>query len=241
MSASDAARSRGDVMARLAELTDRVTRLETTRRLEAAAVGRGGIRIKGGRLLAEDLDNDTVFEVTTQPAGIFMRKELISALVNDLVEELLTSQAGRDLAAFVLSSRIKSATTEPSVLTSSSTYVALSGGPEVTDVPVSESGKMLVMVGCQGVVSSAIGQPDQAAAMSFAISGATTRAASDDEAYIVAYVDIDELSFFHGRSMAAAEITGLNPGMHTVSARYRKVFGGGDVDFSLRTLIAIGL
>ncbi|HLU43995.1 MAG TPA: hypothetical protein VKZ67_03115, partial [Natronosporangium sp.] len=108
MSASDAARSRGDVMARLAELTDRVTRLETARRLEAAAVGRGGIRIKGGRLLAEDLDNDKVFEVTTQPAGIFMRKELISALVNDLVEELLTSQAGRDLAAFVLSSRIKS-------------------------------------------------------------------------------------------------------------------------------------
>jgi len=228
-------------MARLAELTDRVTRLETARRLEAAAVGRGGIRIKGGRLLAEDLDNDTVFEVTTQPAGIFMRKELISALVNDLVEELLTSQAGRDLAAFVLSSRIKSATAAPSVLTSSSTYVALSGGPEVTDVPVSDSGKMLVLVGCQGVVSSAIGQPDQAAAMSFAISGATTRPASDDHAYIVAYVDIDELSFFHGRSMAAAEITGLNPGLHTVSARYRKVFGGGDVDFSLRTLIAIGL
>ncbi len=241
MSASDAARSRGDVMARLAELTDRVTRLETARRLEAAAVGRGGIRIKGGRLLAEDLDNDKVFEVTTQPAGIFMRKELISALVNDLVEELLTSQAGRDLAAFVLSSRIKSATAAPSVLTSSSTYVALSGGPEVTDVPVSDSGKMLVLVGCEGVVSSAIGQPDQAAAMSFAISGATTRPASDDEAYIVAYADIDELSFFHGRSMAAAEITGLNPGMHTVSARYRKVFGGGDVDFSLRTLIAIGL
>lgn len=241
MSASDAARSRGDVMARLAELTDRVTRLETARRLEAAAVGRGGIRIKGGRLLAEDLDNDRVFEVTTQPAGIFMRKELISALVNDLVEELLTSQAGRDLAAFVLSSRIKSATAAPSVLTSSSTYVALSGGPEVTDVPVSDSGKMLVLVGCEGAVSSAIGQPDQAAAMSFAISGATTRPASDDEAYIVAYVDADELSFFHGRSMAAAEITGLNPGMHTVSARYRKVFGGGDVDFSLRTLIAIGL
>jgi len=228
-------------MARLAELTDRVTRLETARRLEAAAVGRGGIRIKGGRLLAEDLDNDKVFEVTTQPAGIFMRKELISALVNDLVEELLTSQAGRDLAAFVLSSRIKSATATPSVLTSSSTYVALSGGPEVTDVPVSDSGKMLVLAGCEGAVSSAIGQPDQAAAMSFAISGATTRPPSDDEAYIVAYADIDELSFFHGRSMAAAEITGLNPGLHTVSARYRKVFGGGEVDFSLRTLIAIGL
>jgi len=171
----------------------------------------------------------------------WMRSGLVKALMDDLVQELLTSQAGRDLAAFVLSSRIKSATAAPSVLTSSSTYVALSGGPEVTDVPVSDSGKMLVMVGCEGVVSSAIGQPDQAAAMSFAISGATTRAASDDEAYIVAYADIDELSFFHGRSMAAAEITGLNPGLHTVSARYRKVFGGGDVDFSLRTLIAIGL
>ncbi|HLU43500.1 MAG TPA: hypothetical protein VKZ67_00530 [Natronosporangium sp.] len=171
----------------------------------------------------------------------FLQTSLARRLVDELVQELLISESGQELAAFVLASRIKSATAAPSVLTSSSTYVALSGGPEVTDVPVSESGKMLVMVGCEGVVSSAIGQPDQAAAMSFAISGATTRPASDDEAYIVAYVDIDEVSFFHGRSMAVAEITGLNPGLHTVSARYRKVFGGGAVDFSLRTLIAIGL
>lgn len=55
MGISDAALSRGDVMRRMSKLEDRQRRIETARRLEAAAIGSGGLRVHGGgRMLVED-------------------------------------------------------------------------------------------------------------------------------------------------------------------------------------------
>lgn len=52
--ASDAAQSRGDIMREIADLKRQVQALQTARRLEAASVGRGGIRVRGGRIVIED-------------------------------------------------------------------------------------------------------------------------------------------------------------------------------------------
>lgn len=176
-----------------------------------------------------------------QQAISFLRTNLAGQIVDDLVSELLTSPAGSDLAAFVFGERFRAASTAATVGTSSASYVTLSGGPSVSDVEVSDGGTMVVMVGCNGAVSSVIGSPDQAAAMSFQISGASSVSPVDGNAYILAHADLGEDSFVWSRSMAVARITGLNPGTHTVAARYRKMFGGGSVEFTDRTLIAIGL
>lgn len=62
---SDAAQSPGDVMRRLAELERRVEQLSTARRLEAAAIGSGGMRVKGGRILIQDAAGNTTMTLST--------------------------------------------------------------------------------------------------------------------------------------------------------------------------------
>lgn len=94
MSVGDAALSRGNIMRRLADLEDRLDRLTTARRLEAASIGAGGLRIQGGHLLAQDGAGGKVFEVTTEPASIFMRQELIKQLVKELMAEAITEADG---------------------------------------------------------------------------------------------------------------------------------------------------
>lgn len=264
---SDAAQSPGDILRRISDLERRVQQLSTARRLEAAAVGRGGIRVKGGggvtlqeggsllvddggditarggRIIAEEPDGTDVFRIGTDPAEIFLRKDLISALVVEIVEELLTSQAGQDLAAGVFGQRWLADSDNATVSTSSTSYTSLTGGPSVASVPVSSSGMMLVGVQARVVISpQLIGAPASGAStwMGYEISGATSRSPNDDDSYNVQFVDIDEASFVGVGAMAWSLETGLNEGNHTVAARYRVDGGSETGEWSRRRIVAVG-
>jgi hypothetical protein len=65
MTLADPALSRGDVMRRLTDLEDQVRGLQTARRLEAAAIGRGGIRVRGGAIVIQDADGVETMRLST--------------------------------------------------------------------------------------------------------------------------------------------------------------------------------
>lgn len=148
---------------------------------------------------------------------------------------------GRAVSAEVFADRVHSASVDAEVETASTSYVALTGGPSLSDVEVSDSGKMVVMVGAEIILSSqASASQDQAGAMSFEISGASSVAAADANAKLLGLIVITADGLIHDRSMAVSTITGLNAGLHTVEARYRRFFGDGNIPFRRRTLVAIG-
>ena len=113
--------------------------------------------------------------------------------------------------------------------TSSTSYVDLSTvGPQVTVTTGTES---LVFLTCaqsnDGVGFSAF--------MAVGISGATTRAATDDDA-------LQLLSATAGASHRATRttfLTGLTAGSNTFTAKYRTDSGGNPANFNLRQIIVI--
>ncbi|MGH8878567.1 MAG: hypothetical protein ACRD0P_14685 [Stackebrandtia sp.] len=82
---SDPARSQGDVMRRLREMEKRVQRLEAMRRLEAASIGAGGLRVtNGGRITVEDADGIAV-DLATLAFGIRAGRVLASEFTTQSV------------------------------------------------------------------------------------------------------------------------------------------------------------
>ena len=122
-------------------------------------------------------------------------------------------------------------TVATSQTTTSTTYTDLATtGPAVT-VTIPASGNALVIL----TASQSDGTNNQGAYMAFAVSGATTRAASDTTARIVK----------NGTGSSAVQgsatffVTGLTAGSNTFTAKYRVT--GGTGTFLNRTIIVIPL
>lgn len=257
----EVATSPGDLMRRVRRLERLVERLHADRSLEAAAVGRGGlrlhsggsllvddggdIRVAGGRIEAVDADDEDVFIVDTNPPAIFMRQELVSSLVNDIVEELLVSPAGQELAAFVFAQRVRTGSVEDFESRASTDYGDLTTpGPTVTDVPVSESGEAVVIVGCANQANPDAGAGSSGGLMSFAISGATTRAADDADSMRCVLTNHNSEGPNQTSTVRASMgvvVTGLNAGLHTFTAKYRAFSPDRPGLFANRNLMVIGL
>ena len=116
-------------------------------------------------------------------------------------------------AITLVSQRTKSDTIATSEATASTSYTDLATvGPTVTGVPIGVSGRAVVSVGAVvGLLTGGV------AFMSFSISGATTAAADDTRAYIVA----DNLITIGASKQVT--VSGLTPGLHTFTAKYRAV------------------
>lgn len=123
-----------------------------------------------------------------------------------------------DNLTYLKTSILQAATATGGVSTSSTSYVALSGGPAVS---ITTGTTALVTVGTEMGIKGY---------MSFAISGATTRAASDTTALVAIAGDI-------GASRTVF-VTGLTPGSNTFTAMY-KSFDGTSVIDGQRDLIVI--
>jgi hypothetical protein len=112
--------------------------------------------------------------------------------------------------------------------TTSTTYTDLATpGPAVT-VTVPASGKVLVSV-TSGMKNSNASNPTF---MSFAVSGATTQAATDTRALSLLGNNFQQAS-------ASFVLTGLTPGSTTFTAKYRT--DGGTATFQNRSIWAIPL
>jgi hypothetical protein len=169
----------------------------------------------------------------------FLRGSLAKSIVDDLVEALLISPAGQTLAAFAFASRVRAAEVASSVGINSGTYVTGTGGPAVTDVPVSSSG--LALVGIQAQISI-IASPSQTntAYISYRVTGATSRSATDANAKRTDIGDTDAAAITNvtDQSMSWSIQSGLNEGLHDFEAMYRNNFAG---SFINRRIIVIAL
>ncbi len=246
----------------IAEIRERLTALESGAGLGNSSIskgsttwrgggsviveGGGDVRVHdGGSIVASD-DDGEIFAVDTDPPRLFLRASLITELVEQIVEELLTSAAGQALAAFVFAQRVHGDYVATQETTTSLTYTDLSTtGPTVPDVPISSSGLAIAHVSA-GIEANCAAPSGGGTAVSgdmgFAISGATTRAAGLSGQFLsIGNFDAAEETSNNGRLGITAVVDGLNEGDHTFTAKYRRVQGSEPIPFSNRTLVVIGL
>ena len=223
MGIGEAARSQGDIAYRMKRIEDAIQDLQTARRLESASVGAGGIRVQGGRLLAQDAVGDRVFEVTTEPPGIFMRQELISALTREILGE-----------AIQIGTRIAQGTT-----TTENAWVDLTfggdpdPGPQVT-VDIGSSGTCLVFCAAQINVAEF-----GSGSMSFAGTGPQTITAGFFGNAFNS-VSLETGDFSRPTCTAVMLIRNVQPGTYTLTAKYQvSNLTGAGVNFAHRVLLAI--
>jgi hypothetical protein len=206
--------------------------------------GGGDITVTDGRLVARDGSGD-VFRVDPGVPEIFMRKALLSDLVNEIVEELLTSAAGIELAQFVNAQLIQTAVSAGQTTTSSTTFGdGSSAGPQVTGVQITSTGRCLVLWGASIDAGPRTDGGQIGANMSVAISGATTIAADITRTYQTSQsvTVTGATSWSHrigGRALTGHLFEGLNAGTHTISGKYATGVSGETVAFANRLIIAI--
>lgn len=224
----DGAFSRGDMMRRITELENQVRALSTARRLPAAKVGRGGLRVQGGLFRAQDSEGDDMFRVGGDPGELFLREDLLAPF-----------------ARAVLASGITSRTAEGTVTTGSTTFVELSGGPTVS-VEIGETGRALVFLSAVlGGTNS--GTPANlvsiGARMGFEITGATQRTSTNAQS-LATFVQQQHVNDFlwevrnrHGITLLVED---LNPGQNTFTALYASLSATSlDADFSDRNITVV--
>lgn len=175
----------------------------------------------------------------------FMQSGLVSQIIDDIVTQLLTSPAGQELAAFVIGQRVSANFVPDSHILTSQSYTTLpTAGPSVT-IPVSDSGTAIVWLSSQlTALNTGADTTTTRGFMSFQVSGATNLAASDLRSYSLgnfATMDVSEAVSVDTRMSNAIALTGLNPGTHTISARYRVSFAPTGVAFDSRSIVAMGL
>lgn len=119
---------------------------------------------------------------------------------------------------------------------SSTTYGDLPGspGPQVTNVQIGKSGRCLIFLTCQ--FNYAPDQP-RGGQMAYEITGATNVAPTSARVSVVSLFNSlnDTGNVLDMKSVIGIQ-DGLNPGLHTFTAKYRLVTGSGLVTFSSRAI-----
>lgn len=223
--------SQGDVMRRLAELERQVQQVQTARRLESASIGSGGLRIhSGGGIVVQGADGGgDVFRVNSDPVELFLRPELIEAL-----------------SVEIFAARIHTDYVEDQETTTSGSYEDLATvGPVVSNVPISASGKAVVWMAAvieANCASPSGGGVTVTADMGFEVSGATSQSPGALGQFLMqGNFDAAEETSNVARLGITSVATDLNEGLHTFTAKYRRVQGTAPVPFAERTLVVLAL
>lgn len=178
----------------------------------------------------------------------FLQSELAKQIVDEIVEQLLISEAGQELAAFVIGQRVHAANvTGSGTLAGETSFTTLSGspGPTLSDVEVSESGVAVVSMSCSITGNLPSGAGSVSGFMGVDISGSTSVSADTDAALRVVFANSDSSGVARAdniRGTYTHKFEGLNPGLHTFSARYRN--GGSTTlttTFAVRSLVVMAL
>src|SRR5690554_1303503 len=162
--------------------------------------------------------------------------DALSTMASDVTQQLLTSPAGQDLAAFVIGQRMRSADVFTPGTRNNTSYGNLTGGgtgPVVPDVPISEAGIAIVALTAQVQVQDNAGRSGY---MSVEVSGASSVAANDGWAMIADIGGTTGGQNISPRTTAIHRFTGLNPGNHTFTGRYRTLTTGGNVTWLNRNV-----
>lgn len=222
--------SQGDIMRRLRRVEQELTQLRTARSLQAAAIGAGGLRIRGGLLTIQDTDGSDMFRAGGDPGEVFIREDILTPF-----------------AVQVLASRLRSAAVEGQESTTSTTFTDLdTEGPIIDGVEV-VTGVALVFVnaGISGSAQSSVAQ--NGGAMSFEVSGATeVEADLNNSRSVQQGVSLgtmgDEGAPVTITRSASMTIVPLNPGFHTFRAQYRALGSSGATGtFNQRSMAVLAL
>jgi len=146
----------------------------------------------------------------------------------------MRTELARQLSVEIFADRLRTDSVAAGESTSSTTFTDLpTVGPVVSGVEI-VTGKALVFLSTYLQTTQ-----NSRGHMSFAITGATDRQPSED------FFALDDLRLritegsADGRWSAVIEVQGLNPGVHTFTAKYRASIGS--CAFAARTLTVIGL
>jgi len=134
-------------------------------------------------------------------------------------------------AASFTSSTANTSTTQT---TTSATYTDLA---TVTSVTLTTGTKALVIVTVAGNITSA--DPARLAIASYAVSGATTIAASDQQS--VAFGQFNNAGIYTGQGSLVYFQTGLTAGSNTFTIKYKNSGGGATASFANRTITVVNM
>lgn len=223
MAIGDAALSKGDLMRRLHRLERHVQELQAGRRLAAATVGEGGIRItdggnldiEGGALRVFDASGNLVATVGRFPdsteRGIAAVDPVTGALValSTLAFGMRVEQHGQVLQVTSTSGDFSDPDTgDP--------------GPTITDVPIGTAGRCVVFVSADLRPEPSSAGDTTVVEMGVEVSGATTRTAGSAVISLgQGTADGSSAVSPSGRVAGITLIEGLNAGMHTFQGKYR--------------------
>lgn len=181
----------------------------------------------------------------------WMQTNLASAITEEIVEQLLISPAGQELAGFVFSQRIHSDATSNTFQTSSESpnFVSAPDGPVVTNVPISESGRAIVFLSAHqsADVATFDSDPDgQGSYISVEVTGDSSRSANEFNGRLVqlGITDSDEnvSTTVLNNGTKIVYFDNLNPGNHNFEMMYTASFGSKvPVSFRDRVITVMGL
>jgi hypothetical protein len=220
------------LLRKIADLERQVRELASARRLEAATIGAGGLTIAGGAIRILDDTGTLVVQAGLLPDGTYGL-----AAVNP---------AGALVALSTLAFGIQAATVPEIEMTESQTFTDLTTpGPALPDVPIGTAGRCLVVL--SSLFQEFAIDIVRGGHMSVEISGATDRAPSSLTGLRIGHTNDGVVSGsassnnMLARMSAVDLVEGLNPGLHTFTAKYRSLGSGVDdpVWFGPRSLVVI--
>lgn len=209
-----------DLLARLTQMEERLSRLERIPRIGATAIDRGDLTILEGSLVVIDDEGNPRVRVGKLDDGTY-----------DLTAYSADGSQTVNLAAIAFGQKTDFVATQVNVnLTANhkTTFVDLSGspGPTCVDVLVGSSGRCKVTISAQMNYSTQTFGNNVGGAMSFAVSGATTVAANDDNSIrsrlwnvVPGGGGVGVQQIF--KASYQVLLTGLTPGLHTFTAKYK--------------------
>lgn len=234
------------IVAKFKDLQRQIDAVRTAPNIRNSTISPGGtLTIQEGALVVTDASGDIIARVGLLDGGLHgVEVSDNSGVIQVRLGELAAGGYGLeqvgadgstvplDILAYGIKAVSLSSGTFISIADTSGAFVNGSGGPTLSGVIVGPSGRMLITVG-------ALISPDAnvEASIGAALSGATT----------VAATGLHAASYFSvGTTVSAGSVsaswlqTGLNPGSHTLTAKYlvHDISGSGSGDFDNRFIIA---
>lgn len=250
-----------DLARRLRTLERQVASLQTALRLEAATIGKGGLRIKdeggvtfedGGGVVINDGGtiqlNDGGSVELNDGGGVNVNDsqgERVFEVVSEPASIFMDPSLIAEISAQALNFRIESALTVTSGTLDDTDLLfhdldTGGTGPSVT-VPVSETGVAIVTFGALMSWQDLSGAASiMGGGVGFEVSGATTRAPTVDEEFGFAAAVVANGSA-QIKGVNQITVSGLNPGNNTFTLKYRNRDLDRFTDFQSRQISVIGL
>lgn len=230
-----------DLLAKIANLSERLSKLERTPQLVSSGIDSGGISITEGSLRILDASGNVIIELgkSTVDSRYGMRVNASNGTLQMRIGQLQVGGYGMEVYdpatnVFTVSPTVATATVNAVENTTSSTYTDLTTpGPAVT-VNIRNSGRALCLL------TSTLNESDRHDAHMAAELAGVNNSAPDDLTSLWMGASGASVTAVIAGVTRVVEYTGLNAGSTTFTAKYR-ASSGGTAFFTYRNITVITL